>query len=594
MKKLLAVLSLCSVIVYFSGCGCRKDSSAIEGEKLQRIFAQHKQWVFARSPEFATSLGDESKAGEMNDYSIEGIEKDHRYLLKDIEKLQAIDRSLLSDRDKLNYDLFKLQLRLWKEGHRFKGYLRPIQQFVGRDPVHLLIIRMPSYSVFGTEKNYRDFLSRLSHVPRVMDETIETMKSGLQEKITYPKDAVHAVAGQIASMMVDDPARTPLFEPFEKMPKTMAPETKKELKNKARQVIGEKVIPAFRKLHKFWTEEYYPNCTEDIGLSSLPNGTAWYKHLIKYYITTDLSAGQIHQMGLKEVARIKGEMKKIIKEVGFKGTFAEFVHFLKTDPQFYYSNAEDLMIGYRDLCKRIDPELPKIIGKLPRLPYGVREITAAEAAGSGGYLDVGNLKLGRASYLAISTHNLKLIKKYQMAAIILHEMVPGHHLELSLSAEMENVPFWRREYFYYTYNEGWALYSESLGSEMGIYRDPYSRFGQLDLNMLRAIRLVVDTGIHTRGWSRQKAIAYMKANSTIDDNFIRNEVDRYIVHPGQALSYKIGEREFLRLRRLAEKELGKNFDIREFHDKLLEDGSLPLNILAEKIEGYIAEKKKRK
>jgi prolyl oligopeptidase len=594
MKKLLLALSLCLVIVYFSGCGCQKDSSAIEGEKLQQIFAQHKQWVLDRSPEFATSLGDESKAGEMDDYSIEGIEKGHRYLLKDIEKLQALDRSLLSDRDKLNYDLFKQKLNLWREGHRFKGYLRPIQQFVGRDPVHLLIIRMPSYSVFGTEKNYRDFLSRLSHVPRVMDETIETMKLGLQEKITYPKDAVHAVAGQIAFMMVDDPARTPLFEPFEKMPKTMAQETKKELKNKARQVIGEKVIPAFRKLHKFWTEEYYPNCTEDIGLSSLPNGAEWYKHLIKYYTSTDLSAHQIHQMGLKEVARIKGEMKKIIKEVGFKGTFAEFVHFLKTDPRFYYSNAEDLMIGYRDLCKRIDPELPKIIGKLPRLPYGVRQITAAEAAGSGGYLDVGNLKLGRASYLAISSHNLKLIKKYQMAAIILHEMVPGHHLQLSLSAEMENVPFWRREYFYYAYAEGWALYSESLGYEMGIYRDPYSKFGQLDLNMLRAIRLVVDTGIHTRGWSRQKAIAYMKANSTIDDNFIRNEVDRYIVYPGQALSYKIGEREFLRLRRLAEKELGKNFDIREFHDKLLEDGSLPLNILTEKIEGYIAEKKKMK
>jgi uncharacterized protein (DUF885 family) len=559
MKKLLVSLSLCLVIVYFSGCGCRKDSSAIEGEKLQQIFAQHKQWVLDRSPEFAISLGDESKAGEMDDYSIEGIEKDHRYLLKDIEKLQALDRSLLSDRDKLNYDLFKLKLRLWREDHRFKGYLRPIQQFVGKDPVHLLIIRMPSYSVFGTEKNYRDFLSRLSHVPRVMDETIETMKLGLQEKITYPKDAVHAVAGQIASMMVDDPARTPLFEPFAKMPKTMAQETKKELKNKARQVIGEKVIPAFRKLHKFWTEEYYPNCTEDIGLSSLPHGAEWYKHLIKYYTTTDLSAHQIHQMGLKEVARIKEEMKKIIKEVGFKGTFAEFVHFLKTDPRFYYSNAEDLMIGYRDLCKRIDPELPKIIGKLPRLPYGVRQITAAEAAGSGGYLDIGNLKLGRASYLAISTYNLKLIKKYQMAAIILHEMVPGHHIQVSLSAEMENVPFWRSEYFYYAYDEGWALYSESLGYEMGIYRGPYSKFGQLDLNMLRAIRLVVDTGIHTRGWSRQKAIAYMKANSTIDDNFIRNEVDRYIVYPGQALSYKIGEREFLRLRRLAEKELGKNF-----------------------------------
>jgi prolyl oligopeptidase len=593
MKKLLVAVSLCLIIVYVSGCSSSQNSApSSEEEKLQQIFAQYEKWTMERSPEWAASLGDESKAGEMDDYSLEGIEKDHRHLLKEMEKMQTLDRSQLSESDKLSYDLFKLHLELQIEGHKFKGYLRPVQQFVGRGSIHLYIIRMPTFSVFSTGKNYRDFLSKLSHVPRVVDETIEIMKIGLKEKITFPKDAVHAVDGQIASMLVDNPARTPLFEPFEKMPKNMVEKTRKELREKARKVIGEKVIPAFRRLHTFWTEEYYPNCIETIGLSSLPNGVDWYKYLIKYYTTTDLSADQIHQMGLKEVARIKGEMNKIIKEVGFKGTFEEFVQFLRTDPQFYYTNAEDLMTGYRDLCKRIDPELPKIIGKLPRLTYGVREITAAEAAGLLGYCDVGSLELGRPSYLAISTHNLKAIKKYQMTAIILHEMVPGHHLQFALGMEQENVPFWRKEYVYFAYAEGWALYSENLGYEMGVYTDPYARFGQLDLSMLRAVRLVVDTGIHTKGWGRQKAIDYLKANTSLDDNFVLTEVDRYIVYPGQALSYKVGEQEFLRLRRLADKELGQDFDIREFHDRLLEDGSLTLNMLAEKIERYIAEKKK--
>ena len=587
--KLLTALSLCFIMICVAGCG-QKDSSSSESEKLHRLIAQYEEWVLVRSPELAAYLGDDSRAGELDDYSAAGIEKNHLHRVGELKKLGGVDRSVLPEKDKFLYDLYKKHLDIRIDGMKFKDYLRPINQ--RPDSLHLLLMKLSTFSVFTTEKNYRDFLSQLSHIPRLLDETMEKMKLGLKENITYPKAALHAVAGQLASMLVDDPSRTTLYEPFKKIPANIPAETGKELQEKALNIIGEKVIPAFRKFHKYWTDEYYPNCAETLGLADLPNGEAWYNYLIKRYTTTGLSAEEIHEKGLQEVIRIRKEMNRIIEETGFKGSFAEFVHFLRTDPKFYYSTAEELLDAYRALCKRIDPELPKIIGKLPRLPYGVRSLSAEESAGQAGYCDIGNPKLGRASYLAMTTDNLKAIKKYQMIALILHEMVPGHHLQISLIMEQEDLPFFRKMDNFHAYTEGWALYSESLGYEMGLYTDLYSRFGQLDLNMLRAIRLVVDTGIHTKGWSREKALDYFKANSSLDEDFVRTEIDRYIVYPGQALSYKIGELEFWRLRRLAEKELGKKFDIREFHDKMLEYGSIPLSMLAGKIEDYIAAKKK--
>lgn len=593
MKKLFVVTSINLIICFFCCCsGVKKDSTVWEGEKLHRLFSSYDQWLMNRSPELAHFFGYGSKAGEMDDYSLKGIEEDHLVLLKEKEKLQAIDRSLLSERDKLYYDLFKLHLEYQLNGHQFKGYLRPINQLPGS--IHLDLSTLHTFLVFVTEKNYHDFLSQLSHIPRIIDEVIERMELGLNEKITYPKEACHAVEGQLASILAYDPSSIPLFKPFKNMPRAFSDETKKKLRRLAKEKISEKVIPAFRKLHEFWTAKYYPRCSDKLGLSSLPNGEKWYRYLTKFYTTTDLTPDQIHRLGLKEVARLRGEMNQIIKDTGFKGTFAEFVNFLKTDPQFYYSSAEEFLTAFRALCKKIDPELPKIIGKLPRLPYGVRSISAEESAGQGGYVDLGNIKQGRASYLAISTHNLKLIKKYQMVSIILHEMVPGHHLQFSLIMEEEDEPAFRKLDNYRSYTEGWALYSEGLGYELGLYTDPYSRFGQLDMNMLRALRLVVDTGIHVKGWTRKKAMDYFKANSSWDDHFIQTEVDRYIVNPGQAVSYKIGELEFLRLRRLAEQELGEKFDVRNFHDVVLKHGSIPLNILAEIVNRYISEKKKQK
>lgn len=578
-------------ITFFTGCSKHQVSKASEdeGEKLQRIFARQEQCLLDYDLEWAVSMCHKSKAGELNDYSLAGIEKQYRHWQECLEKLKTIDPSLLSKEERLNYDLLTYILEMEIEGHRFKGYLRPIHQL---DGIHLNIMTLASYTVCRTETDYRNYLSRLNHVPRVLAETIEKMKQGLAENITYPKKAVTAVADQIGFFLKDNPEEIILYMPFKDMPQGLAEETKKKLRDEAREIIGEKIVPAFRRFHKFWTEEYHPNCSEAIGLSNFPNGAAWYRYLIKKHTTTDLSADRVHQIGLKEVAGIREQMADIIKQTGFKGSHDEFDRFLKTDARFYYNSGEELLAAYRDLCKRIEPQLPKIIGKLPRMPYGVRPVDQGGASGISVRYDYGSPAEGQASYLVVDTFNLKKVKKYQMEVVALHETEPGHHVQISLAMELENVPAFRKYYYYNSFIEGWALYAESLGEELGLYTDPYSKFGQLEFSIMRAVRLVVDTGLHAKGWSREKAIDYFKANTTMDEAFIRAQIDRYIVMPSQALSYKIGEREFRRLRRLYEKEPG-DADIREFHDLVLEDGFLPLTVLARKMDRCIAEKKKK-
>lgn len=592
MKNCCFYLTVLLIILTIGGC-CRDQTHNGGGEtesgKLYRFFAQEHEWFLENEPEWAFYLGEERKPGQLGDHSLQGVSRNRQHWLEGLEKLESLDVSQLSKEDMLYYRLYKSKLQMNLEGLTYKDYLRPVNQMEG---IHLNIIVLPSLSVFRTEKNYRDYLSRLGQVPRVVDETIAVMREGVQQKITPARVAVGVVDKQIASLITEDPVKSMLYMPFEKIPPGIDSSTADLLREQARAVIMEKVVPSFKRFRVFWNRDYFPNCTDDVGLSSLPNGSRWYQYLIKFHTTTDMTAEEIHGMGLKEVARIRKEMETIVKETGFKGNFKDFVRFLKTDPRFYYNSAPDLLTGYRDLCKRIDAKMPEIIKTLPRLSYGVREITEAEAAGLPAYCDLGSLKQGRASNLAISTHDLKAIKIYQMEALTLHEMAPGHHIQLSLANEMESVPAFRSYDYYNAYIEGWALYSEKLGEEMGLYTDPYSRFGRLDLNMWRAIRLVVDTGIHVKGWNRQQAIDYFKQNSSLSNDVIRTEVARYIVDPGQALAYKVGEREFLRLRKLAENQLGKDFDIRELHDRMLEDGALPLKFLSAKIEGYIAAKKK--
>jgi uncharacterized protein (DUF885 family) len=367
------------------------------------------------------------------------------------------------------------------------------------------------------------------------------------------------------------------------------------LQAEAAKVLRDDVMPALRKLQKFWNDEYYPKTRESIAWTALPQGKEWYEHRVRVMTTTDLTADQIHELGQSEVKRIRAEMETIKNESGFKGTLAEFFHFLRTDPQFYYTTREDLLRAYRDIAKRIDPELTRLFGKLPRTPYGVIPVPAyAEKTTTTAYYNAGSPEGNRPGYFYANLYDLGSRPKWEMEALTLHEAVPGHHLQISIAQELENVPRFRRFGGTTAFVEGWGLYAESLGPELGMYKDPYSRFGQLTYEMWRAVRLVVDTGMHAKGWTRQQAIDFFVSNSSKPLHDIEVEIDRYISWPAQALAYKIGELKMKELRAKAEKELGDKFSVRAFHDALLGDGPLPLAVLEARMNGWMGERSKVK
>ena len=347
-----------------------------------------------------------------------------------------------------------------------------------------------------------------------------------------------------------------------------------------------KVIPALKELHKFISETYLPACRQEIAASGLPGGTAFYQAQIRWLTTTELSAQEIHEIGIREVARIRGEMDEVIKQAGFAGSFPEFLTFLRADPRFARVPTADVLPGFRDIAKRVDPELPKLFAELPRTPYGIREIPAYRGE-TAAYYSPGASDGTRAGYFNANTLAVSTKPKHEMEALFLHEAVPGHHLQVARVQELSGLPEFRRNGLYNAYVEGWALYAESLGEDLGLYKDPYSKFGRLNGEIHRACRLVVDTGMHALGWSRERAIEYMQANTGLSDTFIVAEVDRYIVWPGQALGYKLGELKIKELRAKASKTLGAKFNIRKFHNALIDDGPLPLDLLERRIDGWI-------
>jgi uncharacterized protein (DUF885 family) len=389
------------------------------------------------------------------------------------------------------------------------------------------------------------------------------------------------------------PAARPVLESFQKIPEEIPAADRERLREEAARLFQDQVAPALRRLHGYLVRTYIPGARETTAMSDLPAGRAWYAYLVRDATTTDLTPEQIHQIGLAEVKRIRGEMDALIASTGFQGSFADFCRFLRTDPRFFYDKPEDLLRGYRDLAKRIDPELVKLFGKLPRLPYGVAEVPASIAKSqTTAYYANGSLAAGRPGWLTVNTYDLKTRPKWEMEALASHEGVPGHHMMYALAEELGELPDWRKWDVYPAMSEGWALYAESLGGEIGLYKDPYSRFGQLTYEMWRALRLVVDTGLHFYGWTRQQAIDYCRANSARTDHEIEVEIDRYIVWPGGAVCYKIGELKIKELRAYAQRELGPRFDLRAFHDRLLGHGQLPLALLEKDVRAWVAERKR--
>jgi uncharacterized protein (DUF885 family) len=574
------------VILIFNVFLQNAKAEVSEDAKLNALLEEEWEYGLKQNPIFATLLGDLRYNDQLPDESIDAVKRDQAHSVEVLKKLEAIDRSRLSESNQLNYELYLLNTKQDIEGHRFPDYVMMINQMGGiQQQAPDSVAQLP----FKKLKHYEDYIARLNKFPVMLDQTIQRLKEGLNKKITPPKITLRAVADQIKTQATDQVEKSAFYRPFQEFPKSISKADQDRLRALGKQAVQTKIIPAYRKLYEFWTKEYFPNTRETIGISSVADGKEWYAYAARVYTTTDLTPQQIHELGLREVARIRGEMDKIIAEIGFKGGFDEFIHFLRTDPRFYYTKPEDLLMGYRDICKRIDAELPKLFGKLPRTPYGVREVPEYSAPSqTTAYYNEGNLKAGRPGWYYANTYKLETRPKWEMEALSIHEAVPGHHLQISLAQELENVPKFRNFSGYTAFVEGWGLYSESLGPELGLYKDPYSKFGQLTYQMWRAVRLVVDTGMHVMDWDRQKAIDYFKANSSKPEHDIIVEIDRYIVWPGQALAYKIGELKIQELRELAQKELGEKFNIRDFHDVVLGSGSIPLSILESNVKKYIA------
>ena len=560
-----------------------------EGKKLHAIFDEEWEWAMKQFPPMATYFGDYRWNDQLGSFGLEALERNKQHDFEVLKKIEQIDRTLLSEQDKVNFDLYLEQRKQSIAGHEFPTTLMPMNQQSG---IHSILPMLPQICPFKTARHYDDYISRLRQVSRVMDEMIELMQEGLKRGVTPPKVTVRAVADQIKSQIVEDPTKSVLYFPFLRFPDTVSEEERERLKTEAAAAIAEGILPAYQKLHDYWLNEYYPKCRATFGYLHLPNGKQWYAYLAKSHTTTDLTPEEIHQIGLDEVKRIRAEMDKVIEESGFEGSFEEFAEYLRTDPKFYYTKAQDLVTGYRDICKRIDAELPRLFRTLPRLTFGVKEVPMFTAPSqTTAYYNPGSLEAGRSGTYYVNTYKIDTRPKWEMEALSIHEAIPGHHFQISLAQELTDLPQWRRNAGYTAYVEGWALYCESLGPDLGFYKDPYSKFGQLTYEIWRAIRLVVDTGIHYYGWDRQKAIDYFKANSPKQEHDITVEVDRYMVMPAQALAYKIGELKIKELRAFAESELGESFDIREFHDELLLSGAVPLSVLEKMIKEYVAEKK---
>ncbi len=562
-----------------------KDAAA----RLHALFKDEWEITMRENPEFASTLGERRYNDRWTDLSLAAFERRNAHDQEVLKTLAGIPLAELTAADKLNYTLFRKQYEESVEGFPFHRHLLALNHMSGIQTANELGDQLR----FATVNDYEDWLTRLRSFPVNMDQTIVLLRQGMEEGLIHPKIIMERVPAQIEKQIVDDPAQSLFFKPFKEFPETINAAERERLTAAAKKAITEALVPAYRKLLVFFTKEYLPKCPERTGAYLWPRGGEMYAFLVRSNTTTNLTPEQIHEMGQREVKRIHAEMEKIIAQAGFKGTFEEFLHFLRTDPQFYYKDPKELLAAYRALSKRIDPELIKLFGKLPRIPYGVEPIPDNIAPDTTTAYYRGPAADGsRAGTYFVNLYKPEVRPKYEMEALSMHESVPGHHLQIALAMELGELPEFRRYGGFTVFVEGWGLYAESLGGELGFYKDPYSKFGQLTYEMWRAVRLVVDTGMHRMGWSRQQAIDFFKANAAKTEQDIVNEIDRYIADPGQALAYKIGELKIKELRARASKELGEKFDVRAFHDAVLSSGAIPIDVLEMNISAWIAEQKK--
>ena len=556
--------------------------------RLRALLDEDLDGLMRRSPTWATQRGDrrfDATLGDPGPGAEAEWEADCR---RRLEAAGALPEAELSARGRVERALLRHELEQRLRGLGFKERLTEVNQLWGPQ---VWIPQLAERASFRDRKEREDFAARLEQVPRYLTQVIDNLRQGLKEKLLPPRLAIEQAPAQCAAQAAIDPQAHPLFGPFRELP------ADDPLRARVERALKEGILPGFARLGKFLAEEYVPACRTTLAATDRPDGAAYYRWRLKVQTTLELSPDEIHQIGLGEVARIRSEMLTTIARTDFPrreelqgdALLRAFVDWARAEPRFVHPSPEALLSAYRDLCKRIDAELPRFFGRLPRLPYGVKAMPEfMSATAPAAYYYAGSLQNGVPGWFVANVHRLEARPRYEMPALACHEAVPGHHLQLALAQELEGLHAWRSLLDYTAFVEGWALYAERLGLELGLYQDPMDEFGRLSCEMWRALRLVVDTGLHAFGWERARAIEYMLANSALSRENVEREVDRYVTWPGQACAYKLGELRLRALRARAERALGERFSIRAFHDALLAEGALPLPVLEARIEEWIA------
>jgi uncharacterized protein (DUF885 family) len=591
MNRLLTIIIMALCLAAPPTAEAKRTQANAQTRTLHALFHADWQDAMALDPVEASRHGDKAARDKMPSALPATFQAAAERDAKRLAAVKAIARHRLTPEDRVNADLFQFMLEDRVAQFAFRPWRIPITNDSG---FHTGVLFMHQGQPFQTKDDYEAYTRRLAAVGRYMDENIANMREGLRDGFTLPSEIIEGVVTNLHAQQFVKPEDCPLEEPFEKMPDAIPPAIKEQLRSDGRAAISTHVIPAFARLKAFMENEYRPGARKSLGASQLPNGANYYQTQIRSYTTLDLSAQDIHQTGLKEVARIRAQMDAEIAKTGFNADFAAFVKHLREDPKFYPSTERQLLMEASLISKRIDGKLPSYFGKLPRTPYGVIPVPVAIAPNyTAGRYNSPSPDGRRAGFYWVNTHKPETRPLYNLTALTLHEAVPGHHLQIALALEMGEVPKFRKQLYLTAFGEGWALYAEKLGVEMGVYETPYDDFGRLSYEMWRACRLVVDTGIHAMGWTRAQAIDYLASNTALPMREVQTEIDRYISWPGQALGYKLGELKIWELRAKAQHALGATFDLRRFHDAVLENGSVTLGQLEALIDAHIADERKR-
>jgi len=585
---ILALLTACSK-PDSSVTDATADAQVPASEALSTLFDEYFEESLALNPLQATSIGD----SRYNDRLANSISEDYREQAlalaeKYIARLEAIDRDSLSDQERLSYDLFRLQREWSVEGARFPSYLQPVNQFSSFTSFFVQLGSGKSLHPFNTVEDYEDWLSRVDDFVAYTDTAIGNMREGMEQGVVQPKVLMQKAVPQLESQLVDKAEESGFFAPITNMPDSFSDADRERLTAAYKTAIEDKIIPAYARLYNFIGDEYMTAARDTVGLYALPGGEDWYAFLVRVQTTTDMTPDEIHQIGLDEVARIHGEMRGVMDTVGFDGDLKDFFEYAATDPQFFFDDPEQLIQAYRDMAVEIAEANKALFSVFPKTDYEIRRVEPfREQSASRGSYQAGTPDGSRKGIFYANAYNVGTRSKWNMRSLFLHEAIPGHHYQIMLQRENEELPQFRRFGGVTAYAEGWGLYSEWLGKELGVYEDPMDYFGALSDELWRSIRLVVDTGIHAKGWTRQEVLDYMEANSAASETRRVQEAERFMAIPGQALAYKIGQLKLVEIRRDAEARLGDRFDIKAFHTEVLKDGAMPLSMLESKIDRWV-------